>query len=240
MIELKKLIPTFVALAVVLLTSKLGFWQLDRAHEREAQAVRRNKLHFAQPIALGPELVNAAQVLDYPAQASGHWISEKMIWLDNRIYQGQAGYEVLMPLRITGTNSYIIVNRGWIHATDSRKVLPAFKTGHDLQTVEGIIHQRTPRVAYMGKAAREGAVWSELEPGAYAAWSGLRVQPVILYQTNNVPDGLVRDWPKAGSGADRNRGYAIQWFSMALTTFSIWAYYLLRRKRQNTREIRVA
>lgn len=230
LLRLKKIIPTLAALLVILVTARLGFWQLDRAHQRDALEEKMLAVRSSPPIILGPALIEAKSLDAYPAMVQGEWVKEKTLFLDNQIYQGQAGFQVLMPLRITGSDWYVLVNRGWIHGTNDRNQLPQIITPPGIQTISGIIHERTPRVGSVGKFARNGAIWSEVEPSQFSEWSGLLIQPLVLYQTSTAQDGLVRDWPHPGSGADRNRGYALQWFSLAVTTLIFWGYYFLRRK----------
>lgn len=233
--HLKKIVPTLAALLVILVTARLGFWQLDRAHQRDVLEANRLAVRNSPPIILGSTLIDAKGLDASPAKVQGTWVKEKTLFLDNQIYQGQAGFQVLMPLRITGSDLHVLINRGWIHGTNDRSHLPQIITPSGIQTISGVIHQRTPRVGSVGKLARNGAIWSEVVPNAFSEWSGLRIQPLILYQTSTVLDGLVRDWPHPGSGADRNRGYALQWFSLALTTLFFWGYYSLRRHRGEKR-----
>lgn len=229
---LKKSIPTVASLLVILVTSRLGFWQLDRAHQRDALEERMLTVKNASPITLGATLLDAKRLDAYPAKVQGEWIKEKTLFLDNQIYQGQAGFQVLMPLRIMGSNLSVLVNRGWTHGMNDRNNLPQIITAEGVQTVEGIIHERTPRVGSVGQNAKNGVIWSQVEPSEYSAWANLRIQPLVLYQTSTAQDGLVRDWPHPGNGADRNRGYALQWFSLAGMTLIFWGYYFIRRNRR--------
>lgn len=231
---LKKITPTIAALLVVLVTARLGFWQLDRAHQRDALEDRMLAVQNAPPIVIGASVIDAKHFAAYPAKVQGEWIKEKMLLLDNQVYQGQAGFQVLMPLRIMGSDLSVLVNRGWIHGTNDRGQLPKIITPEGIQAVEGVIHERTPRVGSVGKIAQNGVIWSQVEPSAYSVWADLRIQPLVLYQTGTAQDGLVRDWPHPGSGADRNRGYALQWFSLAAMTLVFWGYYFFRRSTQST------
>ncbi len=232
MYHLKKSIPTLAALLVILVTARLGFWQLDRAHQRDALEERMLAVKSVSPIVLGASLIDAKRFAAYPAKVQGEWVKEKTLFLDNQIYQGQVGFQVLMPLRIMGSDLSVLVNRGWTHGMNDRSQLPQIITPEGVQTVEGIIHERTPRVGSVGQDAKNGVIWSQVEPGAYSAWAKLHVQPLVLYQTSTAQDGLVRDWPHPGNGADRNRGYALQWFSLAAMTLIFWGYYFIRRNRQ--------
>jgi len=231
---LKKIIPTIAALLVVFVTVRLGFWQLDRAHQRDALEVRMLAVQNESPIVIGGSVIDTKRFSDHPAKVQGEWIKEKTLFLDNQVYQGQAGFQVLMPLRIMGSDLSVLVNRGWIRGTNDRSQLPKIITPKGIQVVEGIIHERTPRVGSVGKIAQNGVIWSQVEPYAYSVWADLRIQPLILYQTSTAQDGLVRDWPHPGRGADRNRGYALQWFSLAAMTLVFWGYHFFRRSPSST------
>jgi cytochrome oxidase assembly protein ShyY1 len=225
---LKKSIPTVASLIVILVTSRLGFWQLDRAHQRDEIEARMSAVKNAPPITLGKTLIDTKSLDAYPAKVQGEWIKEKILFLDNQIYQGRVGFQVLMPIRITGSDISVLVNRGWVHGMGDRNQLPQIITPDGIQTVEGIIHKRTPQVGSVGQNAKNGVIWSQVEPSEYSAWANLTIQPLVLYQTSAAQDGLIRDWPHPGSGADRNRGYALQWFSLAAMTLIFWGYYFVR------------
>ena len=229
--RLGKAVPTLAALLVIVVTARMGIWQLDRAAQRDMAAEKLRAAHLAPPIALGPQpLADVQAVAFYPAQARGEWVPEKVIFLDNQVYQGQAGFQILMPLRLAGSGLHVLVNRGWVKSMADRQHLPRILTAGGVQTIEGDIHPRTPRVGSVSRNAREGAIWSEVTPETFAAWSGLSMQPLILYQTNHAEDGLIRDWPAPDSGAERNRGYAVQWFALAAMTFIFWGYYFFRAR----------
>ena len=227
--RLGKIVPTLAALLVIAVTARMGIWQLDRAAQRDMAAERLRVAHLAPPIALGVQpLAEVESIMSYPAQARGEWVPGKMVFLDNQVHQGQVGFQVLMPLRLADSGLHVLVNRGWIKSMTDRQHLPSIVAAGGMQTIEGGIYPRTPRVGSVGKNAREGIIWSEVTPETFAAWSGLPMQPLILYQTSPADDGLIRDWLAPGSGAERNRGYAVQWFALAAMTFIFWGCYFFR------------
>jgi cytochrome oxidase assembly protein ShyY1 len=234
-----KFIPTLAAIVVTGVTLRLGIWQLDRAKERDLAEEKLQVAQLAPPVDL-PDLSGAlstVEALEYhPVKVQGRWLSDKVVFLDNRIYQDQFGYEVLMPLQMTDGKRTVLVDRGWVKSTGDRHRLPSLETSGSVQNIIGIARQRTPRVGSVGKGAREGSIWSEVTPEQFSAWSGVRVQPLILYQTSAAADGLIRDWPHPGSGAERNRGYAVQWFAMAAMTLVFWGYHTFRGRRGRTVE----
>jgi cytochrome oxidase assembly protein ShyY1 len=51
-----------------------------------------------------------------------------------------------------------------------------------------------------------------------------------LQQTDPASDGLLRDWPQALSGSDKNRGYAFQWFALSLLSLLLFAWFQIWKK----------
>jgi cytochrome oxidase assembly protein ShyY1 len=61
-----------------------------------------------------------------------------------------------------------------------------------------------------------------IELGAYAQATGLSLLPAVLMQTQEIQDGLVRDWPQPSVDFHQNLGYAMQWFSFATIAGIAW------------------
>lgn len=220
--------PTVAAIVVVVVTVALGRWQLDRAHLREERAARYDSLAKLAPVPIGGQRVDASQLDYHRVSARGRWLTEYGIFLDNQVYQGQAGYYVYMPLRLDGSDISLLVNRGWVAAGRDRAHLPEIKTPGGRVEVYGTV-QLPARFKELSPTYREGRIWENVTPERFHAWSGLTLQPVIIRQTDDPGDGLIRDWPKPDSGADQNRGYAFQWFAFAVLACLLWAYHFFRR-----------
>ena len=83
-------------------------------------------------------------------------------------------------------------------------------------------------------AAPGERLWQHYEADAYRRWSGLPVAEGIVRQLSELPDGLARDWVEPGSGADKHRAYAFQWFAMSGTAALaalVLAWRTVRRPR---------
>ncbi|HUW36103.1 MAG TPA: SURF1 family protein [Rhodocyclaceae bacterium] len=213
---------------MVVVTVLLGRWQLDRAHMREARQARFDALAKLAPVAIGGELVDGNSLDYHRVVARGRWLTQYGIFLDNQVHQGQDGYDVYMPLRLEDSELCLLVDRGWVAAGSDRAHLPAIKTPAGSVEVLGGV-QLPPRFKEFGSTYKEGRIWENVTQERFRAWSGLKLQPVIIRQTNEPGDGLIRDWPRPDSGADRNRGYAFQWFAFAVLACLLWAYHFFRR-----------
>lgn len=86
------------------------------------------------------------------------------------------------------------------------------------------------RTLELSKQVTRGVVWDNFNLQRYQEISGLTFQPLLILQNKSEEDGLIRDWSKPDSGATKNFGYAVQWFSLALTTVIIFIVLNVKRK----------
>ena len=142
----------------------------------------------------------------------GVFVPEHTVYLDNKVREHRAGYEVITPLKIS--QEHVLVNRGWIAAGPSRDVLPQVRTPAGEIRVEGVALSRLPRVLNLEQSP-SGKRRQSLDIGEFAAQTGLRLQPRVIEQHSPADDGLSRDWPRAESGAEKSESYSLQWYSLA-------------------------
>ena len=208
-----------VALAAMALTASLGRWQLSRAAEKEAlQAAiaERQRLPALDGASLAQALSDdqARELLHRGITLRGQWLADRTVFLDNRPMARQTGFYVLTPLRLTGSDRVVLVQRGWAprHQVD-RSLLPPVQTPTGAVQVSGRIAAHPPRVYHLGQE-QGGAIRQNLDLDAWRAETGLPLAPVLVVQTGAASDGLQRDWPEAASGVEKHYGYAFQWFGL--------------------------
>lgn len=183
----------------------LGHWQSGRAEERRAAAASQQRV-----------------------DVTGVFEPRHTVLLDNKVRHKQAGYEVITPLRISGSEEHVLVNRGWIAAPATRDVLPQIPTPIGPQRIEGVALERLPRL--LAREGDKGKVRQTLEIAAFAAETGLRLQPRVLEQHSELPDGLLREWPRAETGVEKHRSYSLQWYSLAALAAVLGIVFSFRRK----------
>ncbi len=222
-------VPGAAALAAIALTLALGNWQSRRAEEKYAlgrdldDAARRAVLVL-------PSTPVAAQDYEFArVSARGEYSARHAILLDNKVWRGTAGYQVLTPLKIAGGDMHVLVNRGWVAAGPRRDSLPQIRTPAATETIEGIAVVPSGRILELNGNTELGIVWQNLVLTRYAKWSGLKLQPVVLQQTSAAADGLARVWERPDTGADRHRGYAFQWYALAATILILYVALSFRR-----------
>ncbi|HQS98984.1 MAG: hypothetical protein B7Y26_01365 [Hydrogenophilales bacterium 16-64-46] len=223
------LLPTLAALFFFLLTLWLGNWQSGRAEEKRAMQVRVDAAMREPPVHVGAEALDRVSVLDRRIEVTGRFDDAHTILLDNRVYQGRAGYHVLTPLRIEGGTRALLVNRGWLPAGADRSRVPHPPVATDMVHLEGRAIDPHSRYLELGNASPQGRVWQNLDFERYAAQVGLPLQPVLMLQTSPQPDGLMRDWPRPDTGVVTHVGYAFQWYSLASTLAVLWLALNIRR-----------
>jgi surfeit locus 1 family protein len=224
---------TAATIAFCGLTVSLGLWQTRRAAEKEALQARLERFGAERPLALPARLIASDDYALRHVVARGVYADRFTILLDNRVHRGRAGFHVVSPLRITGGNVHVLVNRGWIAAGRTRAELPQIATPAGEQTVEGLATAPTGRVYELAADTVEGPVWQNLRLDRYRAWSTLELQPIVIQQTNDAGDGLLREWGRADAGAGKHRAYALQWFSLAILAVVLYVVLNLKRRAGN-------
>src|SRR5687768_16130764 len=199
----------------------LGNWQARRAEEKLVVRERLEAALKSPPIEIPSAAIEAEPYVLKRVAARGRFVAEHTVYLQNRIRRGRVGYEVLTPLRISDSEIHILINRGWSEAPRS-PTLPG-----ELR-VEGIALERLPRMLQL-KEEPKSRVRQNLDPAAYAAETGLRLQPLIVEQHSDTGDGLARDWPRPDAGIEKHQGYALQWYSLAALAVALALGFSFRR-----------
>ena len=116
----------------------LGVWQLTRYQDKKnLEQVYENRRQLP-PVSLAL-LDTYEDPLYLPVEVTGTFDSARYFLLDNQVWQGQAGYELIMPFRTT-EGRWLLVNRGWIPMIQ-RDLLPEVKTEIAEQTLKGTIYR---------------------------------------------------------------------------------------------------
>ncbi|MEA3242387.1 MAG: SURF1 family protein [Pseudomonadota bacterium] len=218
--------PTLVTLVVFGFLLSLGFWQLDRAEQKREIIKNYQVDKDGAVIRLDADLKSAAGLEYQRATSVGRYDSAHQLLLDNRIYEGQAGYQVLTPFILRNSEVAVLVNRGWLPLGESRDQLPDLAVGEAQRTVLGRLKTPPEKVFMLGEEELRQQWPYRIQRIQFQALSDelqRTLLPVVLLLENEEPDGYLRDWqPLAGFGPERNVGYAVQWFGLAAALLIIY------------------
>ena len=209
----------------------LGNWQARRAEEKRALAAAFDHALRSPPIMVAPG-TQLASVLHKHVVARGRLVPEHTVFLDNRLRGGRPGYEVVTPLHLGSSGSHVLVDRGWVAAPPSRAALPTVRTPASELEIDGIALDRLPRALETG-VAPQGNVRQNLDIGAFAAETRLRLEPFVIEQHSQTPDNLSREWPRPDFGIDRHESYSLQWYSFAALAIVLLIVLSTRRAPGN-------
>lgn len=219
------------ALLAATLTARLGLWQLDRAAQNIALQTAV-EAEAGKPALANVELGGADQ-LHRRVALRGTWLAERTVWLDNRPMDGHTGFFVVSPLRLTGRDDAILVQRGWAPRNQlDRLKLPPLVTAAGEIVVQGRLAASPSKLYELGEGST-GAIRQNLDPAAFAVESGLKLLPLTVVQTaaDSPDDTLLRHWPAPDLGLQKHYGYAFQWFALCALIVGLYVWFQLLRPR---------
>jgi surfeit locus 1 family protein len=234
---------TILVMLLVALFLRLGTWQLARRAERlasNAEILARTEL---PALTVTGELLDPEEANLRRATARGVFDYSQETVLRNRTWNGYPGVHLLVPLQLVGSDTAILVDRGWIPyesaAPESRK---EFQNAQGEVEVRGILRQSQER---RGPVSPEDPMPSSEQ--RVDAWhrvdlpkirQQLRYPLQTLYLEEDVAPGeTARVFPKPLPEINLDEGshlfYAIQWFAFA--AIAAGGYIALYRQQTGRR-----
>ena len=207
----------------------LSYWQHSRVqlkHGLQQLAEQRS----AMPPGDMAELAGlvASELLWRPARAVGTYDSGRGFLVDNRIHGRQPGFHVVTPLDLGGT--WLLVNRGWMPLPPVRSDAAAPPPPPGLVTVTGLLAPDSGDAFELGGERERGPIRQNLHIDDWVDETGESALPVVML-ADASPGGLVAVSAVPDYGADRSRGYRLQWLALALVAVACWLAVALRPPR---------
>jgi surfeit locus 1 family protein len=231
-----RVIPTLATLVTFPILLSLGFWQLDRAQQKEASLAAFDARGERPPISLNASVPDPVDDLFREADARGVLDADHQLLLDNQVYRQEAGYHVLTPLLLEGGDAAILVDRGWVPTGRSRRDLPDLPISGAPTALRGHLDHGPPTGIRLGGIADGEAGWplriQFIDYDELSTRLGYELLPMVLRMDASLPGGFVRQWRPdhpSGFGPERNRGYAVQWFALAAALLVIFIVVNLTR-----------
>lgn len=213
------LIPSLVAGCLLLLFLSLGTWQLSRADEKRAILQDYEQRTQLSSTELSLPLPEPEQWRYRKVKLIGRFVEDRQFLLDNKVYRGQVGVNVLTPFKLSYKEQVVLVDRGWIPMAD-RSQLPDVDVETKTVNLEGMVY-----VPY-----KQGLTLGEMEDGVQFTWPRLiqyldfdqisksldyPVAPLTIRLDPASPYGYRREWQPIPLKPDTHIAYAMQWFTLA-------------------------
>lgn len=225
-----------LALIFFCIFMSLGIWQVQRSHQKKSLLAT-----YAARTAHAPfKASDLSQPNDwrfYRVTLTGSFDNKHTFFLDNKTHQGQVGYEVYTPFKANDLDLPILVDRGFVPMGESRKNLPIIKDISDDTTITGLLNT-PPVLITFGKITDSKQInWplrvEFINLPQLGKLSDQTFFPYIVNIQAQDPGALAVEWQIVTSGPERNMGYAVQWFALALTLLILFAV-LNWRKAENS------
>lgn len=240
------IIASLVAIAAIAVMVRLGIWQLDRLEQRRGFNTRVSA-QLAQPTL---NLNQSAMDLDLGAMeyrsvvVRGEYDLSHEVALRNQARGNRIGVNLLTPLKISGTDSYILVNRGWVPTENFQYDDWSAYAEPGLVEVKGMLRasQDTPdygrRTDPIPLPSEEPLrVWNFANAGQIAKQVPFELQPSAYVQ--QAPDAAWTDLPyralpELELTEGPHFGYALQWFTFAIVLGIGYPIFIYRRMNKTS------
>ncbi|HVT38249.1 MAG TPA: SURF1 family protein [Gemmatimonadaceae bacterium] len=235
----RSLLTIAVPLVCAAVFARLGIWQLARLSERRAFNTILEARLDSPPVpvsALNPD----TSVGHYRrVSASGRYSYDREVAYAGRSRRGSPGVNLLTPLKLAGTDTVVLVNRGWVYSPDARAVEHARWREGDSTSVSGYAETFASKAGNTAVQPDPPALGDSvrlvhtLNRTVLERAIGLPVAPYLFVQISDstlhldsIPVRLTLPALDEGPHA----AYAVQWFSFA-TIAMVGGALLFRAQR---------
>ncbi len=231
------LIPTTAFIVAFICFIQLGFWQLERASEK-------NNINSNYTLRQDDTLINLNNtnsinnkeaLLWRRAEVNGSFLNKKNIILDNQIFNQIAGFNILTPFLIKDSNYVVLINRGWHPNLASRDLIPDIQNLEGIKALKGHIAKFPSSGISLGQDNIETLNASvfrmqRLDFDKLKYFLTFNLLPYMIYIDPLIDKGNYNTFKLPAPDSEKNYGYAFQWFAFAFTLLIIFIKIGIRRK----------
>jgi cytochrome oxidase assembly protein ShyY1 len=218
------IVATLVTFVCVVIMFALGNWQLQRAEQKTERLLALEFAAKTAQVDLQQVLrSNIDEMLDMPVSFEGAADASHYFLLDNKIHKGRVGYQVLVPLKTT--SGIVIVNFGWIAATNSRDILPNIQIDAVKSLYAGVISLPLNNSMVEETALVDGN-WPKLiqqtDLKVIQQHYKQAILPFVVLLNAQEASTFVRDWQPVVMAPEKHMAYAVQWFLLAFAALVVF------------------
>ena len=232
----RRLVLSVLGLALALAFAALGRWQLGREDSKRVQLAEASAALAAPARALGATSRETG-LAPAKVQGAGFFMPTPRLLLDNQRRDQRVGMRLYCGFQ-PESGQALLVDMGWLPLAPDR-ALPGARCPLGEFTLAGLLVPPPAVGLPMGPAMVEqagGEAWlaTRLELAEVsAAWRlDAPLAPRVLRLDPGLPLGHERDLELLPNTLppEKHRGYAVQWFGLAIATLIILVVLNLRRR----------
>jgi surfeit locus 1 family protein len=211
---------------------KLGFWQNDRALQKEQRIASIAQLSQTQALSLDQVLSEKEEINDLPLKMTGEFANEIIFLLDNQTNKGQLGYRVYQVFN--SGNKAVLVNLGWVLGSINRQELPDVQAIKGQHQLSGHVRKIEKGIMLMEQVLLKNK-WplrvQQIELDKFSTLISRQLLPFVVYLDKTESVGYEKNWQPIVMPPEKHRAYAFQWFSLAIAwlLLMIWASIKLNK-----------
>lgn len=229
---------TLIVLLAMAVMAGLGQWQLARLDQRRAANAELLAKLQSDPVAItGTDLPDSPDALeDRLAEVTGSYDFARQIAVQGQFSEEAPGYWLVTPLQIEDSNAAILVNRGWIPASEGEQGDWSTFDETPGQPVRGYLQhsRKMPDGSTSVVPADVVKGWWRLDIEAIQSQMPYPLLPVALQVAPDANRGREELPRRVAVDFDLSEGshmiYAIQWFAFALIAGTVYVVLLRRRE----------
>lgn len=225
-----KLWATVAVIPSLAILLSLGFWQIDRLHQKEALLTRIEAGMTAAPVPL-PTMVKDPAAWDYRrVELSGRFLHDQEFHLHRRSADGRGGYHVLTPL-VRAPGDVVLVDRGWVPPPRKDPATRAEGQVAGIVTLSGVARLPAQSGLFTPPDERADNLWYHVDLAAMGARLGEPLAPLVVEaDATPNPGGLPLGGQTRLDIPNNHLQYVITWFGFALSLAVIYIVYVFRRR----------
>ena len=221
-----------LTVTVFLILCKLGFWQLERAKQKQELLAQQSAERVSQTEFLARLNTGKLASLNFQTTQLDLELKTDFVWLvDNKIFNGQVGYDVVVPAQVKLSETIILVNLGWWPAPQQRSELPSIELPNEIE-INGLL-KTTDLQQFTLSDVIEGDTFPKRVQSVnviidFKYSSGMTVKPVFLYADTNSVAGHPQLYKPVVMPPEKHIAYAVQWFLLAFASLVVFVYASVR------------
>lgn len=224
--------PAFVTLAALAVTLGLGVWQVQRLAWKESLIAQAEQAQAAPVIDLNAPDAPPLDTLTWRnVTLRGRFLHGKELHLVGQSPSGEAGYHLVTPLLLEGTDAPVLVDRGWAPFKLKERATRPETLTEGVASFTGIVLSPKGKRLFTPENRPEDNLWLWYDFPAMKQAAGLNFPPAVIAATSATARGdLPRPDPGRPSFRNDHLGYAVTWFLIAACILAIFLIY--HRKTQ--------